>query len=254
VVRVRSADEKRPSPNSSFEKTIWIDRNQLTVVRIVEHVHGIRFSGGGAAGDPMEEDVVTTFSKTILDGPVTETLFHFVPPPDAKLIEDFPNPLTSTGANLVGEQAPPLKLKSAAGRIQTLDSFRGKPVLIDLWATWCGPCVDALPKLNQLYHEAAKNGLVVISVDRDEEAKTATDFLAKKGYAWPNFHDDGETEKLVGSSGIPRTLLIDAQGKVIYDAAGMNEGDLRTQIAKLGPEYAFLAPKKDKNTPCPASE
>jgi thiol-disulfide isomerase/thioredoxin len=254
VVRVRSADEKRASPNSSFEKTIWIDLSQLTVLRIVLHTHGVRFSGGGAAGDPMEEESVTTFSNTIVDGPVAENLFRFVPPAEAKLVDDFPNPLTSTGADLVGEQAPPLKLKSADGRIQTLESFRGKPVLIDLWATWCGPCIDALPKLDKLYHEAAGKGLVVISVDRDEDAKSATDFLAKKGYTWPNFHDDGQIEKLVGPSGIPRSMLIDAQGKVVYDTSGMNEDELRTQIAKLGPEYAALAPKKDKDAPCPVSE
>jgi thiol-disulfide isomerase/thioredoxin len=254
VIRVRSADEKRSSPNFSFEKTIWIDRTQLTIVRIAERTQTSSRAIGGGARDPRDDDSVTTFSNTILDGPVAESLFHFVPPPEAKLLDEFPDPRTSFGVNLVGEQAPALKLKSVDGQIQTLDSFRGKPVLIDLWATWCGPCVQALPKLNQLYQEAAKNGLVLISFDRDEEAKTATNFLAKKGYAWPNFHDDGEIEKLVGSSGIPRTLLIDARGKVVYDAFGMNEDALRTQIAKLGPEYASLAPKKDKDTPCPASE
>ena len=254
VVRVRSADEKRASPNFSFDKTIWIDRNKLTVVRIVEHSHGIRFSGGGASGGPLEVETVTSFANTNLDGPVAENLFLFVPPAEAKLIDDFPNPLTSTGANLVGEQVPALKFKSADSRTQTLASFRGKPVLIDLWATWCAPCVEALPKLDKIYHEATEKGLVLISVDRDEEAKTAADFFAKKGYAWPNFHDDGEIEKLLGSSGIPRTLLIDAQGKIVYDGAGMNEDALRTEIAKLGPEYASLTPKKDKGTPCPASE
>ncbi len=252
VVRVRTSDEKRPSTNSSFEKTIWIDRNKLTIVRIVTHTHGVRFSSGGAASDPMEEESIATFTNTNLDGPVPENLFQFDPPAEAKLIDEFPNPLTATSAHLVGAQAPALRLKSADGRIQTLESFRGKPVLIDLWATWCGPCVDALPKLDKLYHEAADKGLVLISIDRDEEAAKATDFLAKNGYTWPNFHDGGEIEKLVGSSGIPRTLLIDSQGKVVYDANGISEDSLRTQLAKLGPEYASLAPKKD--VPCPASE
>lgn len=254
VVRVRSADEKRPSANSSFEKTIWIDRNQLTVVRIVEHKNGIRVLGLGAAADSTDEESITTFAKTSLDGPVPEKLFHFIPPPEAKLIEDFPDPLTSFGANLVGGQAPALKLKSADGRVQTLEAFRGKAVLIDLWATWCAPCVDALPKFDKLYHEAADKGLVLISIDRDEEAKTAADLLAKKGYTWPNFHDAGEIEKAMGSSGIPRTLLIDAQGKIVYDGTAPSYDDLRAQIAKLGPEYASFAPKKDKDTPCPASE
>jgi len=252
VVRVRSADEKRPTPNSSFEKTVWIDQKQLTIVQIVEHRHiAARFPGSGAT-DPMDEDRVITFSKTILDGTVPENLFHFVPPPEAKLLDEFPDPRTSFGSNLIGDQIPPLNLKSADGRTESLESFRGKPVLIDVWATWCSPCVEALPKLNQLYGEAARKGLALITIDQDEEAKTATDFLAKKGYTWPNFHDAGEVEKLLGSSGIPRTLLIDAQGKVVYDGIGMDVDALRTQVAKLGPDFASLAPKKD--APCPASE
>ena len=91
------------------------------------------------------------------------------------------------------------------------------------------------------------------TVDQDEEANTATQFLAKKGYAWRNFHDgDGEIEKLVGRSGIPRTMLVDAHGKIAYDAEGMDEDELRKEIAKLGPEYAPLLPKP-KQTPCVAS-
>ena len=115
---------------------------------------------------------------------------------------------------MTGDQVPSLKLKSADGKVVALDSFRGKPVLLDFWATWCGPCVAALPQLAQIYQEAKDKGLVLLTVDQDEEANTAAKFLAKKGYTWPNFHDgDGEIEKLVGSSGIPRTMLVDAQGK-----------------------------------------
>jgi hypothetical protein len=95
--------------------------------------------------------------------------------------------------------------------------------------------------------------LVLLAVDQDEEANTATEFLAKKGYNWPDFHDgDGEIERLVGSFGIPRTMLIDAQGKIIYDASGIDDA-LRTEITKLGPEYAALAPKP-KQVPCVASK
>jgi hypothetical protein len=84
-------------------------------------------------------------------------------------------------------------------------------------------------------------------VDEDEEAQMAKDFLAKKNYTWANFHDDGEIMYEVGSSGIPRTLLIDKQGKVIYDGDGEESG-LRAGIAKLGPEYASIAPKPE--SPC----
>jgi thiol-disulfide isomerase/thioredoxin len=247
VIRVRSADEKRPSPNFSFEKTIWIDKNQLTIVHVVEHTHTQIVDGN--AGIPLEMDRITTFSNTVLDGPVPDNLFRFVPAAEARLIDDFPDPLKDfSGSGLRGEQAPSLNFKSVDSQTVSLDSYRGKPVLIDFWATWCTPCLEMLPRLDKINHEAGDKGLVLISVDRDEEAKTASEFLAKKGYTWPNFHDQGEIEKAIGPSGIPREMLIDAQGKVVYD--GSDEDDLRTEITKLGPEYASLAPKKQST--CPA--
>jgi thiol-disulfide isomerase/thioredoxin len=199
--------------------------------------------------------VITTYTTTEFNGPVGENLFSFTPPPDAKLIQDFPDPAKDFGnVNLAGEPAPALKLKSEDGKVVALDSFRGKPVLLDFWATWCGPCVAALPQLAQIYQEAKDKGLVLLTVDQDEEANTAAEFLAKKGYGWPNFHDgDGEIENLVGPSGIPRTMLVNAQGKITYDAGGMDEDELRKEIAKLGPEYATLLPKP-KQTPCVASK
>ena len=115
-------------------------------------------------------------------------------------------------------------------------------------------CQSRTPQLAKVYQEAKDNGLILLTVDQDEEADTAAEFLAKKGYNWPNFHDgDGEIERLVGSSVIPRTMVVDAQGMITYDSVGMNEDQLRTEIAKLGPEYAALLPKP-KQTPCVASE
>jgi thiol-disulfide isomerase/thioredoxin len=249
VVRVRSTDQKRPLPNYSFEKTIWIDKNQMQILRIAEHAR-IQ-NAGGNPGIIIEKNSITTFSNTILDGPVPDNLFHFVPPAEALLIDDFPDPLKSSGeTSLLGEQAPSLKFKSANGQIVPLDSYRGKPVLIDFWATWCAPCREILPKLDKIYHEAGDKGLALISVDFDEEAQTASDLLAQKNYSWPNFHDEGEIEKAIGPSGIPREMLIDAQGKVVYD--GPDEDDLRAAISKLGTEYSSLAPKKQPA--CPATE
>jgi thiol-disulfide isomerase/thioredoxin len=236
-----------------FDETIWIDKARETVLRTM--VHADTYMVYGAARIPLEEQTITTFTTAELNGGVREDLFRFSPPPDAKLIADFPDPAKDSGnANLAGEPAPALKLKSEDGKVVALDSFRGKPVLLDFWATWCGPCVAALPQLAQIYRKAKDKGLVLLTVDQDEEANTAAEFLAKKGYAWRNFHDkDGEIEKPVGRSGIPRTMLVDAQGKIAYDAEGMDEDELRKEIAKLGPEYATLLPKP-KQTPCVASK
>jgi len=177
----------------------------------------------------------------------------------ASLVDTLPNPTHWHGPDLTGKAAPPLTLKSADGKQISLASFRGKPVLIDLWATWCAPCVESLPRLARLYQQTRKTNLVMIAIDRDEDAKNAIDFLAKKNYTWPNFHDEGEARKAFGASGIPRIILIDAEGKIVYDAVGVRADDrgdedaLITAVTKLGPEYAFLASKRQQD-PCVASK
>jgi thiol-disulfide isomerase/thioredoxin len=252
AVHVQTSDLKRAGDGYTLDETIWIDATHETVLRTEEHLHTCIFSG--AACIPIQEERLATFATT-LNGPVRENLFTFNPPADAKLIQDFPDPRHAyPGANMTGEQVPSLKFKSTDGKIVSIESFRGKPVLLDFWATWCGPCVEALPQVAQIYAEAKGKGLVLLTVDQDEEANTAAGFLSKKGYNWPNFHDgNGEIEKLVGPSGIPRTMLVDAQGKITYDASGTDEDQLRTAIVKLGPEYAALSPKP-KQTPCSASK
>jgi hypothetical protein len=134
VVRFESADEKRPSPHYLFDKTIWIDKNHETILRIVEHAHTYILVPSGT-DIPEQEEITTTFASTDLNGPARDDLFKFVPPPDAKLIDEFPHPAKDwVGSTKTGEQVPSLKLTSADGSIVTVDSFRGKPVLIDFWA------------------------------------------------------------------------------------------------------------------------
>lgn len=245
VVRVRSADMKRTTPDYSFERTLWIDKAHDTVLQVQEHEHTYMLAGN--ARIPMEVEIKTSYTVVDLDTQLPESLFTFTPPADAKLLDKFPDGMS--GPNLTGQAVPPLKLKSADGKIVSLEFFRGKPVLLDVWATWCAPCVKSLPQLAQLHAETQGKGLVLLTIDQDEDAKTAADMLAKRGYNWPNFHDDGDVGNVLGPSGIPRTLLIDSNGKVVFDGFGVEDSALRREIARLGPEYVSLAPKVAQ-TPC----
>lgn len=240
-IYLRAADRKRIDPNAAFDMVVWIDKAHETVLKTEERSHS--FMTIGNARIPREMETISLYPKVELDAEITEELFTFTPPADAQLLEDFPSPLASSGANLLGRSLPSLKLKSADGTVVSLDSFRGKPLLIDLWATWCGPCMQAMPEVNKLYEETKDKGLVILSIDRDEEAKLARDYLISRGYRWQNFHDSGDVESVLGESGIPRTLLVDAQGNVVFDHTAFAEDELRKEIAKLGPEYASIAPK-----------
>jgi thiol-disulfide isomerase/thioredoxin len=242
VVRVNTTQSKGPkSEFDSLDETLWIDKTTWAVRKTVAHEN--IFFGVGGGRIPVEQDTVTTYETAQLNTAVPEALFQFAPPQDARLVAKFSD---TPGLNLTGETAPEVQLVAADGRTVPLSSYRGKPVLLDFWATWCGPCRAGLPRLARLQQEAAPKGLVMLSVDMDEEAKTANDFLAKNHYGWPNTHDDGKIGDAFNRGGIPLVVLIDAQGKIVYYEPGGEDDALRKVLAGLGPQFAGL----DKDQPC----
>jgi hypothetical protein len=94
----------------------------------------------------------------------------------------------------------------------------------------------------KIYQETTGKGLVLLSIDETDDAKTAADLWAEKGEPWPNFHDgDGEVQRAFAPGGVPQLVLIDASGKIVYVEIGFNDAALRAAIAKLGPEFASVA-------------
>lgn len=126
---------------------------------------------------------------------------------------------------------------------------RSRPVLLDFWATWCAPCTESMPKLAELEKEAAPKGLVLLSVDEDEDATTATEYLAKHHYTWPNTQDDGKIGDAFSKMEIPLVVLIDSQGKIVFYKTGADDAEIRKAVAGLGPQFTFLA-STEKPQPC----
>lgn len=148
---------------------------------------------------------------------------------------------------MVGQSVPDVTFAGTDGKEISIGSYRGKPLLIDLWATWCAPCLAGLPSLNHIYEEFRNKGLQFISFDQEAEggnnrdAKAATKYLAQHHYAWKNFHDaDRNVATALQCDGLPLVLLIDANGRIVYyDFGGhAEEGALRRAIAGLGPDVA----------------
>ncbi len=140
----------------------------------------------------------------------------------------------------MGKAAPDVTFDSPDGKKLSLRSLKGRPVLLDFWATWCAPCVASLPPLARLFEEAAQHGLVLLSIEEDGEAETAMQFMVKNKHDWPNFHDDGEIVRRFPNQGIPHFVLIDSAGTVVFTESSFDEGRLRAAIIKLGPEFASL--------------
>jgi peroxiredoxin len=124
----------------------------------------------------------------------------------------------AAGAVKIGDPTPAFNLQTLDGKTVSIASYKGKVVLLDFWATWCGPCRKALPELKDLLQKNTGKPLVVISVSADENAKAAQEFVRANGMTWPQALDSqGKVAYGVfGIESLPSYVLIDAQGRIAY--------------------------------------
>jgi cytochrome c biogenesis protein CcmG/thiol:disulfide interchange protein DsbE len=126
-------------------------------------------------------------------------------------------------AALVGQHAPALRGTTLDGTAFDLADWRGSPVLVNLWGSWCGPCRDELPLLADADSALAPHGLRMVGIDVRDPAGSATSFLAGfPGVSWPSVTDPGG-ERAVdwGALGLPETYLVDRNGTVVAKSVGV---------------------------------
>lgn len=121
----------------------------------------------------------------------------------------------------VGQRAPDFTLANFAGTRVSLSSFRGCPVLLDFWASWCKPCEVWVPHLESLRQKYAPRGLKVVAVSLDWRREDAVQFVETKGMRgfinlWAPFAETRAIAQLFGVEAIPRTVLLDRQGIIRF--------------------------------------
>jgi len=133
--------------------------------------------------------------------------------------------------------APAFTVKTIEGKEVSFDDLAGKVVLIDFWATWCGPCREALPHVKEIAHKFAGQPLVVMSISLDTDDAKWRDFVIKNEMTWVQTRDngfEGKVATMFGVHAIPATFTIDADGVLqdqhVGDAA--IEGKLKKLIAR----------------------
>ena len=115
-----------------------------------------------------------------------------------------------------------------------MDDLKGKVVLIDFWATWCGPCREALPHMKEVVKKFQGQPLVVLSVSLDSNEQQWKDFVAKNEMTWLQYRDGGftgPTAKLFGVEAIPHTFTIDADGVLQDEHIG--DASIEGKLKKL---------------------
>jgi thiol-disulfide isomerase/thioredoxin len=137
-----------------------------------------------------------------------------------------------------GDRAPDFQARSVTGDAEVvLHELRGKVVLVDFWASWCGPCNAAMPQLEKLSKEFPADQFVVLGVNVDKKLEDARKAIARRKVSYPNASDPtGMLPKRFGLETMPTTYLIDQSGVVRVVHRGYRSGDidsLREQVKKL---------------------
>ena len=153
----------------------------------------------------------------------------------------FPSTTLGTGGTVsqpvvAASPAPDFTTKDLAGNTVRLSDYRGQPVVLNAWATWCGPCRLEMPDLEKFYQEYREQGVVVLAVNMGESKDTVATFIKDNKYTFPVLLD--ETTAAVGRpyriSGIPATFFIDRQGKIASIQVGaMNLAEMKRRVAAI---------------------
>jgi len=133
--------------------------------------------------------------------------------------------------------APPFEVTTMDGQQLSMDELRGKVVLLDFWATWCGPCREALPHMRSIAAKFHDEPLVVLSVNLDTDENKWKSFVAENKMNWPQCFGDGfsgQMARMFGVNAIPHTFTIDADGIVQDEKIGdaSIEGKLKKLLAR----------------------
>lgn len=193
-------------------------------------------------------NITITYDKPVAGGAggaIDAAKFAFAPPPGATLIKtemaflgDQAGPGEPSGdpsQKLVGQAAPTFKIQDLDGNaVAPIDDFKGKVIVLDFWATWCPPCREGMPHLDQLYKDQQEQGVAVFAVNERESAEKAKAFMSAQTLTVPVLLDaNGEVGGQYLVSGIPQTVVIGKDGKIANVFVGFGPGSAEKLAAAV---------------------
>lgn len=166
-----------------------------------------------------------------------KTLFAFVLT-SSTLLFSTPGAIAADKVNL-----HEISLEALSGETHKLDQFKGKVVVMNIWATWCAPCRVEMPELENLSTLTDQNKIKVIGITIDREAEKAKKFLADTAITFTNYIDNRQlvTRRILGIKGLPTTYIFNKEGKLIDQAMGPRKWDAPEIIQALENIYSGKA-------------
>jgi peroxiredoxin len=130
--------------------------------------------------------------------------------------------------------APDFTLNAQGGKQVELTQFKGQVVMLNFWASWCGPCRQEMPLLDSIYKKYSKLGFTMIGVNVEPDSKAANDWLKQTPVTFPILYDtDSKVSKLYGVSGMPSTVIVDRKGTVRMIHHGYKPGDEEEYLSSI---------------------
>ncbi len=140
-------------------------------------------------------------------------------------------------ADAIKEPAPDFTLKSKSGENVRLEDMRGQVVMLNFWASWCGPCRQEMPLMDEIYEKYEKFGFTILAVNVDEDSADADRFLDAVPVTFPILYDnESRISELYGVDAMPTTIMIDRDGNRRFIHRGYKPGyedDYRKQVKQL---------------------
>jgi len=211
-----------------FDWELWIDAGSPSVPlkMIADMTRSMQQTGQqGQDFKNAKMELVVNFRDWKLGSDLPPDTFKFEPPKDAEKVDSLFGGVSEEEPNpMLGEPAPALKLGLLDGGEANLADHKGKNVVVlDFWATWCGPCVMGLPTVTEVTKTYADKGVVFYAVNIREQPEAIRSFLSKKKIDCKVALDtDGKTAEAYQVEGIPRMVIIGKDGKVKVVHRGMN--------------------------------
>jgi peroxiredoxin len=134
-------------------------------------------------------------------------------------------PVAGRSAVKLGEPAPNFQLRDLDGHLVTLSDLRGKVVLLNFWATWCGPCRVEMPAMEQLYRTFLRKDFEILAVSTDAQGEAVTrPFQQENRLTFPILHDDDYRVGLTyGARSLPMTFMVDREGVIRHQIFGARD-------------------------------